>query len=162
MYHSLTFYDGTKKKNTYDDWHLVPETRPIVVPPEPKYKYLEIPGANGVIDLTESLTGTPIFNNREGEWTFYVLNGFGEWADRLSTMMSFMQGCRLRVVLDDDPGFCYEGRFHITDWDSSGDTYSIVTIAYNVEPYKKGCTEQSNTSGGVTQYYLSLTGVTRL
>ena len=51
MYHSITFYTGTIKLNTYDDWHLVPETRPLVTPPTQKTKYLDIPGANGTCPI---------------------------------------------------------------------------------------------------------------
>lgn len=182
MYHSLTFYDGTSRFNTYSTWGLVPETRPSVVPPEPKTKVLDIPSGDGVIDLSESLSGKPVFNNREGEWTFYVLNDyvgseapaetivsivdtpdshggiirsitvgaasqssealdpdrFSNWSDRLQNIMASIQGKRIKVVLDDDPSYYYIGRFYVSDWDSSNDTYSMITISYNVDPHKKG------------------------
>lgn len=182
MYHSITFYDGTSAYNTYGSWGLVPETRPSVVPPEPKTKYIDIPSGDGQLDLSDSLTGYPIFNNRESEWSFYVLNDyiigyvpgettisivdtqdshggtirtitvgpaqqpepsaanqFSSWSERLQTIMSNIQGKRIKAVLEDDPGYYYEGRFHVSDWDSTGDTYSIVTISYNVDPYKHSC-----------------------
>ena len=183
MYHSISFYDGTSRFNTYNTWGLVAETRPHVVPPEPKTKYLDLPAGNGRIDLTESLTGYPVYNDREGEWTFYVLNDYtassggdvptvqivdtldaaggtirsinthftpppspsGEptylnWADRLSAIMNAIQGQKIKAVLDDDPEYYYNGRFYVSEWDSSGETYSVITISYIVDPYKKGCT----------------------
>ena len=48
MYHSVTFGD----KNTWDDWRLVPASRPVFNPPAQKVKTLEIPGGDGVIDLS--------------------------------------------------------------------------------------------------------------
>lgn len=199
MYHSISFYDGTSKFNTYSTWGLVPETRPHVVPPEPKTKYLDLPAGNGRIDLTESLTGFPVFNDREGEWVFYVLNDYivfdepvgsititdtpdpaggtvrtitsndsshesgrpGEyysWAERLSDIMNTIQGKKIKAVLDDDPGYYYSGRFYVSDWDSSGETYSTITISYEVEPFKKGCTVESVND----TVYLVDTGVSKL
>ena len=199
MYHSISFYDGTSRFNTYNTWGLVPETRPYVVPPEPKTKYLDLPAGNGRIDLTESLTGYPVFNDREGEWTFYVLNDYtatdnsiggisivdsidvaggiirtittstpapspGEtptytnWADRFSAIMNAIQGKEIKAVLDDDSGYYYHGRLYVSEWDSSGDTYSTITISYIFDPYKKGCTVQTSNN----TIYLVDTGVSKL
>ena len=39
-------------------------------PPEPKTYTIDIPGGDGVIDLTESLSGDVVYNNRHQEFTF--------------------------------------------------------------------------------------------
>ena len=72
MYHSVTFGD----KNTWDDWRLVPASRPVFNPPAQKVKTLEIPGGDGVIDLSQSLTGYPVYQNRTGSIEFIVMNDF--------------------------------------------------------------------------------------
>ena len=46
MYHSITI----GSKNTWDDWYLIPSSRPVVNPPKPKTKYIDIPGADGHLD----------------------------------------------------------------------------------------------------------------
>lgn len=158
MYHSVTFYTDNNRYSTYEDWRLVPETRPVVVPPEPKYNYLDLPGGHGQIDLTESLTGFPLYNRREGEWTFYVLNDYGNWTTRLSEIMTVLQGRLLKAVLDDDPDYYYFGRFHVSDWDSGGETWSMITIAYNVAPFKKGCVEVRPNIIGPTYESVRLNG----
>ena len=48
MYHSITIGD----KNTWDDWHLIPATRPLFNPPTVKENMVNIPGGDGVLDLT--------------------------------------------------------------------------------------------------------------
>ena len=158
MYHSISFYNGTTKLNTYDDWHLVPEKRPLVVPPTQKTKYLDIPGANGNIDLSDSLTGYPVFNNREGEWNFYVLNDYGEWQNRFSSIMTAIHGKRLKAVLEDDSGYYYEGRFSVSSWDSE-QNWSQIKIKYSVAPYKVACREVAGPNNTV---YLVDTGGTSL
>lgn len=131
MYHSITFGD----KNTYDDWHLVPSSRPLFVPPEVKTNLVEIPGGNGSIDLTTALTGEVTYSNREGSFEFYVLNGYSKWHEKYSELLKYLHGKSMRATLEDDPDYYYEGRFSIDSWDSEKD-WSKVTIKYNVFPYK--------------------------
>lgn len=132
MYHSITFGD----KNTWDDWHLIPATRPVFNPPEIKTHYVDIPGANGQIDLTESLTGYPLCENRTGSIEFYVANGYEDWAVLYSKIMNYLHGKRMRATLEDDRYFYYEGRFEVNKW-TSDKWWSKITIDYDVYPYKK-------------------------
>ena len=146
-YHSMTFtyaneWDDTNKKhgtvNTWDDWHLVPTSRPVFQQPSTKTNYIEIPGSDGSLDLTEVLTGRPTYQNREGSIEFIVMNGYrSSWAGGHSRFANWLHGKKLRCVLDDDPGYYYEGRFTIDEWTSNNDgTWSNITIGYNVDPYK--------------------------
>lgn len=130
-YHSITIGD----KNTWDDWHLVPTSRPLVPPPNVNTSYVTVPGSSGSLDLTEALTGYPTYANRTGSWEFLVLNGYGEWYARYSDIMSYLHGKRFRAILDDDPNYYYEGRFSVASWKSNKD-WSRITINYNVGPYK--------------------------
>lgn len=138
MYHSITFGD----KNTWDDWHLVPSSRPVFNPPSVKTKTLDIPGGDGVIDLTESLTGYPVYNNRSGSIEFIVLNDFcqpvdthEEWYETYSKIMDYLHGQEMKAILDDDKEYYYEGRFTVNSW-KSDKNYSKITIDYSVGPYK--------------------------
>ena len=150
MYHSMQFipYDmdifrtqaNPQKafmngKNTWDDWHLIPASRPLIAPPIVKTNYIEIPGTDSVLDATDIHTGYPLYNNREGSNEFYVMNGYGDWASRYSEIMNYLQGRKMKVVLEDDPGFYYEGRCSVNEWRSEKD-WSKIVIDYNVYPYK--------------------------
>lgn len=135
MYHSITFGD----KNTWDDWHLIPSKRPSFNPPTVKSQYVDIPGGNGVLDLTESLTGYPLYNTRTGSWEFYVENGFKPWDELYSEISNYLHGQKLRAILEDDPGFYYEGRFTVDEWNSDS-WWSTITISYDVYSYKKELT----------------------
>ena len=131
-YHSITIGE----KNTWDDWHLVPTSRPLVNPPEVKTNYIELPGGDGMLDLTTALTGRPTYGNRTGSWEFLVMNGYQAWHTLYSEIMIYLHGKELRAVLDDDPNYFYLGRFSVNSWKSSKD-WSSITIDYNVGPYKK-------------------------
>jgi hypothetical protein len=131
MYHSITFGD----KNTWDDWGLAPSSRPVFDPPTVKTKTIDIPGGNGVIDLTESLTGYPVYNNRSGSIEFIVVDQDREWYDIYSEIMNYLHGQMMKAILEDDRGYYYEGRFSVNSWKSNKD-WSRITIDYDVNPYK--------------------------
>lgn len=150
MYHSLDFEmippkGGTHMRfNTYEDLFLVPTSRPVINPPTVKTKQIEVPGANGVIDLTESLTPYPVYNNRQGSIEFAVLNekklsGGKEmqWQTLYSKILNMIHGHKAKVILEDDPGWYYEGRWSVGNWTSNNDgTWSNVTLDYDLHPYK--------------------------
>ena len=104
-YHSITIGE----KNTWDDWHLVPTSRPKFNMPNVKTNYVDIPGGDGVIDLTTTLTGRPVYGNRQGSFEFLVMNDYGDWYERYSDIAMYLHGKEYRVVLDDDPDWYYEG-----------------------------------------------------
>lgn len=145
--HSMTFGD----KNTWDDWHLVPTSRPTFSFPSIKTQSVDIPGANGKIDLTEALTGYPAYNNRTGSFEFMVVNtdqslsvdsskGYSaasttQWQQVYSKIANYLHGQNMQLTYEDDPGWYYKGRFDINQW-SSDQEYSKITIDYDVEPFK--------------------------
>ena len=55
MYHSITIGD----KNTWDDWKMIPVSRPVVAPPVEKVLSVDVPGRDGTTYLSKSLTGYP-------------------------------------------------------------------------------------------------------
>lgn len=130
-YHSITIGD----KNTWDDWHLVPTSRPLVSPPGLKTHFVDLPGGDGVLDLTEALTGKPVYGNRTGTWEFIVMNDYASWELLYSDIMDYLHGKAHTAILDDDPGYYYEGRFSVEEW-TSGKDWSTIKIQYSVYPYK--------------------------
>lgn len=131
MYHSITFGD----KNTWDDWRLVPSSRPLFNPPAQKVKTLDIPGGDGLIDLSQALTGYPVYQNRTGSIEFIVMNDFKPWHTAYSDIMDYLHGQTMRAILEDDPEYFYEGRFTVNAWKSE-QHWSRIVIDYSVGPYK--------------------------
>lgn len=132
QYHSIQIGNY----NTWDSWHLVPLTRPNVAPPIPKTEYVDIPGADGSLDYTEVLSGGINYDDRSGAWQFIVMNGYGSWDERYTTIMKSLQGVYFsRIIFDDDPNYYYSGRLWVNDW-KSDKHYSTITINYRLDPYK--------------------------
>lgn len=131
-YHSIIIGDY----NTWENWHIVPTSRPLVNPPGVETNYVEIPGADGALDFTETLTGKPVYKNREGSWEFVVLNDYQNWSDLYNMLLSTIHGKEFDIVLEDEPEYVYHGRLVLNEWKSE-EHNSKITIDYVIEPYKK-------------------------
>lgn len=154
QFHSLIIGKDSKWYNTWDDWYLIPSSRPLINPPAPKTKFVDIPGRDGVLDLSEIVNPYTVFGNRTGSQEFTVINRNMDayyieltdsqremfswsWYNAYSTIMAFLQGkAGLKAVLLDDLNFYYEGRISVNSW-KSNENWSTITFDYNVEPYKK-------------------------
>lgn len=127
----VTFGD----KHSYRDWGLILKSRPVISPPSPKTLYIDIPGSDGVLDLTESLTGDVKFENRTITCEFNVIDSRKRWSNIYSEILDYLHGQRIKIILDEDPTYYYVGRFQVNEWKSDKVT-SLITIEGNVEPYK--------------------------
>ena len=134
-FHSIAFKTDTESKNSWIDWHLVPTSRPVIAPPKKKTTRVDIPGADGVLDLSEVVSGKPTYNNRTGTIEFLVQNGFKPWAEMYSTVMNYLNGTKKKMILNDDPDYYYEGTIIVSNWVSE-QHYSKITIEYDLYPYK--------------------------
>lgn len=124
--------------NTWDDWHLIPTSRPVFAYPERKEKIIDIPGSNGILDLSKSLTNYTMYKNREGTLEFIVANHqWPSWINANSEIANFLSDEEFRIVLLDDLSYFYEGTLEASDWKSNNDgTWSNITLKYNLYPYK--------------------------
>lgn len=123
--------------NTYDDWFLIPTSRPVIQPPKPKQQVVDVPGANGLTDLSRSLTGYPVFQNRQGSNEYLIENDkWPKWLDALTEVSNKLDGQYLRMYFEDEePEYYYVGTWSVSTW-QTGDIYSTITIEYDLYPYK--------------------------
>lgn len=122
-------------------------------PPEPKTYTLDIPGGDGVIDLTQSLTGDVAYNNREQEFNFVVVNP--QDFEQVKTKFSnFLHGKEFDYQMTMDPDYTYHGRFTVTDYAHAKYAYPGIvgtfTVSVSAEPYKlkKKMAYKLNATGG--------------
>lgn len=155
MFHGMTFYSRkdfksvpdpqTIRRRTWEDWHIIPTTMPIVARTQPKMNYQSTYAAQGGIDMTDAVLGYPVYERREGSWEFSIINSYvdinGQTVQTLQSdllitkIMEIINGRPLYMVLDDDPDFFYYGRFWIEDVKRS-ETLTGVVIKYSLNPWK--------------------------
>ena len=122
-------------------------------PPEPKTYTVDIPGGDGVIDLTQSLTGDVAYKNRQQTFPFMVVNP--DSFERVKTDVSnFLHGKEFDYQITMDPGYTYHGRFTVTEYSHALYAYpglvGTFMVSVDADPYKlKGrMTYQLNATGG--------------
>ncbi len=122
---------GTKHTDT---WGLRLKQINISMPAA-KTMTIDIPGADGILDLSEVLTGDVKYGNRNIELVFDIVNDYYNFPSISSEIANYIHGKKLKLVLDTDKGFYYFGRFSIDNKKSDFRIGEIV-ISGDVEPYK--------------------------
>lgn len=146
MYYSLTFSYGAPTvqngvismpdpHNTWDSWHLIPSSRPVIASPEVVTNFVEIPGRNGALDLSTYLTGKETYKSRTGSLQFYVDNYHENWATIHDKIINWMHGKELYMIMEDIPTWYYHGRFTFNEWKSESWNSSVV-LNYTLDPYR--------------------------
>ena len=140
MYHSITFGSLTNGrivgKNTWDDWHLIPSNGPVISQSGVSTSFVDIPGKkDGPINMSKYLTGQILYDLRSGSLQFIVDNDHEDWILLRKKITEYLHGKRMKMCLEDDPDYYYEGRFSLNEWNSES-WNSTVTINYAVKPYK--------------------------
>lgn len=121
-------------------------------PPEPKTYTVDIPGGNGVIDLTEALTGDVAYKNRKQEFTFAIIDVKN--FEKVKTEVSnFLHGRAFDYTMTMDPGYTYHGRFSVDSYSHEAYANGLVgrfKIKVDADPYKlkEHCAYRLNATGG--------------
>lgn len=118
---------------SYEDWGLKLETIRLSFP-EAKTDQVDIPGSNGVIDLTE-VNGRVCYKNRTMTLTFSLDDDYVEWHLLSSRIAKELHGKMIKCILPDDPNYYYEGRFSI-DSKKTNDVITDIVITGDVHPFK--------------------------
>lgn len=139
MYHSVTIGD----KNTWDDWHLIPSTRPTINPPKRVDNVITVPGSNTPLDMSGFLAGHPVYSNRTGNLVFEVVNDYRDWTIAFKDIGNYLQDRYDRMILEDDPNYYYYGKFLLESW-TPNKNWSEISIAYDLYPFRKPVNLPSN------------------
>lgn len=97
--------------------------------PEPKTKQIEIPGMDGVLDLTES-TGAVRYATREISLRFTATN-----KAKLDKLMNDIHGRQKKIILDREPDYVYTGRCTVDSILISG-PFFVMDAHVTCDPYK--------------------------
>lgn len=110
----------------------------VLSPPEPKFHTVDVPGGNGVINLTESLSGDVVYGTRPQDFGFKLMypNDFEAIKTKLS---NFLHGKEFDYTMTMDPGYTYHGIFSVTSYSHESYANGIlgdIQIHIDANPYK--------------------------
>ncbi|RKJ44380.1 hypothetical protein D7X98_12675 [bacterium 1XD8-76] len=115
-------------KHTKEDYGAVMNYVRIT-PPAVKENYVDIAGGNSSIDLTEAVGGV-VFEDGEIDFKFTLFD-----AGCKEKMKNDLHGRRMKIILEREPEFYYEGRISVISEKQTGNIYELCMKA-KVKPYK--------------------------
>ena len=119
---------GTKWAHA--DYGLI--VAPYAIPmPEPQTNFVEIPGRDGALDLSEAL-GTVRYTDRTIPLTLYARAPFDSL---VSTFAADVHGRRMNVIFDRAPAYYYDARITIEDVERHWG-YCELSLECRAKPYK--------------------------
>ena len=117
---------------------------PYEIPmPLPRTDYVEIPGRNGSLDLSEAF-GHVLYNDRLIPITLYAV---GSYNANVSTFVNAVHGKRMQITFSKDPTYYYNGRVVVVSL-TKQDGYCEIGLEITAEPYKLAQTETSVSRSG--------------
>ena len=112
----------------------------VSIPPaSPKTTYVEIPGADGSVDLTEA-HGEVKYSDRTGaKFTFYM-NPAGDlsefaWEEKKKQISNLLNGLRCNITVDKDPDYYWQGRCTVNEHSCNKKLRKFV-VGARLAPYK--------------------------
>ena len=123
--------------HSYRDLNLV-LSKVGVSPASPKTVYVDIPGADGSLDLSEAL-GEVKFSDRTFKFTFTMHPGGdlseSAWEAKKTQVSNRLNGLACQITLDKDPGYYWQGRATVDEYQSTKRLRQFVVSAVG-RPYK--------------------------
>lgn len=119
--------------HSYDDLRLILSKKEMGSPTV-KAQKLDIPGADGTLDLTDFF-GEPKYEDVTHRFDFSTSYPQEEFISQFSTIKNKIHGRKMRVILDDDPLFFWVGRCHVSGF-TSEKGIGTISVEVDCEPYK--------------------------
>lgn len=117
-------------KHSYKDFKLITNSISVEYPTV-KTNYIDVPGRDGTLDLTEALGGIK-YNDRQLEFKFTMLSTSEE---AKSKIVGFLTWGKKKIILDKDKEYYYLGRCTVNNFKNAG-TISELSVTAVCEPYK--------------------------
>lgn len=114
---------------TLTEWEL----EPVSI----RANYVEVPGRDGDLDLSTALTdGVPRYGNRNLTVSLECSEGTRlEREAMISTMINWLDGWRLNIILPDDPDHYLTGRVHVAR-EYNDPAHGAVTVTAVCDPWR--------------------------
>lgn len=123
-YHSIT------------DWGLAIGNNNYIGTPELYTNYIEVPGANKLLDVSQALTGRRTYKSRPIHIEFGAVNRAINWDAVMSAFRNRIDGRVVRLIFDNDENYYWTGRCQITDFDRAKELGTFNLDIPQADPFK--------------------------
>lgn len=125
-----------KEFHSLKDWGLVIGNNNYIGSPVQETNYVTIPGASSRLDLSEAITGSPVFVSREINVKLGGVRPRMNWDNTISELRNAIEGKIVKLIFDNDIGFYWRGRCTLTGYDRARSVGTINLKIAVAEPYK--------------------------
>ena len=119
--------------HSWNDFSLILAQK-IIGTPSPKTETIDIPGGDGVLDLTDFF-GEVKYNNRNLSFEFSTIVPQSEFMNLFTRVQNALHGQKMQIILDDDAEWQYIGRITVSEWKAEK-SVGKLTIDCDCEPFK--------------------------
>mgnify|MGYP000054464539 CR=1 FL=1 len=130
MGYGVTF----NNKHSFKSFGLIMQKVAIGMP-RVKTEIIDIPGADGSKDLSETLASRPLYGNREISITLAVPHECHDWLPLISRVSNFIHGQSMKIVFDSDPQYFYKGRCSV-ETVNTWEALPEIAIKITADPFK--------------------------
>ena len=129
----ITIIKDNIRIHTGNDLDLIQETKEIGNPTPQSY-LVEVPGRNGLLNLTKGLTGNVCYSNRPLKFQ-YLGNGNRDTMLDIVDVFNTFHGETIRIIDDDTPDWYYEGEASV---ETKRDGVLVtITLNVNADPFRQ-------------------------
>ncbi len=122
--------------HTLEDWGLAVGNNNYIGEPEQETYYIDVPGTNAFLDMSEVLTNGPVYKSRAISIDLGGLRSRVEWDHVISDLRNKVHGRECRVIFDNDPDHYWKGRVYIEGFDRMRELGTFKLCMPKAEPYK--------------------------
>lgn len=122
--------------HTLNDWDLALGNNNYIGDPEMETTYISIPGRDGLIDVSEAISGRRVYKKRELAFELGGVHPHTNWDAIISGMRNNIEGRICRLTLDNDAEYYWRGRVYIQGFDRFRSLGTFTLAVPNADPYK--------------------------
>lgn len=148
-------------KNTLTDWGMILLQDLNIGEAKAKTQYIDVPEADGALDLTNALTPVPVYEMRQISFSLFAGKQPGgqggpqtehDFARTRAALSGYCSGKKRRVWFPDDPEHYFLGRLQVGG--KSGYNSGQVTVTMQAEPWRYRTEKTVRTFTAPGTYYL--------
>ena len=122
--------------HSYTDLELIITNAVSISAPEINSDYISVKGRNGMLDISEALTGRVTYKSRHISVNFAGLENDRDWDNRVSDLRNLIDGQIIRLIFDNDPNHYWYGRCQIIDFERERNLGRLTLDIPYADPYK--------------------------
>lgn len=134
-------------KHSYNDYGLILTEYDIGMPEARRY-LVEVPGRNGILDMTESLTPRITYANRPLQFAFTWKSSTDTYEEELQQIINDIHGQKMQVILDSDPDHYFDAFLTVDSSTFSGKQKATVVVTGDAYPFRYDTSETIKTRTG--------------